>query len=154
MEAGLQSVTITRSDQTWGACDLHDRWWHCSLRSRVAADMDVTLTNRTGSVGICAVCRFDLTWGPIEYHRRSLDNLQTAMKKSRKLCAIVLDTLGREVRTYSAQHSLMRSVWCKLVHLISVQLLRGGRDSGRIVRLSSRPLVYGGLLSFALYTDP
>jgi pyruvate kinase len=42
--------------------------------------------------------RFDLTWGPIEYHRRSLDNLQTAMKKSRKLCAIVLDTLGREVR--------------------------------------------------------
>lgn len=41
--------------------------------------------------------RFDLTWGPIEYHRRSLDNLQTAMKKSRKLCAIVLDTLGREV---------------------------------------------------------
>jgi pyruvate kinase len=42
-------------------------------------------------------CRFDLTWGPIEYHRRSLDNLQTAMKKSRKLCAIVLDTLGREV---------------------------------------------------------
>jgi hypothetical protein len=41
--------------------------------------------------------RFDLTWGPIEYHRRSLDNLQAAMRKSRKLCAIVLDTLGREV---------------------------------------------------------
>lgn len=44
-----------------------------------------------------SAARFDLTWGPIEYHRRSLDNLQTAMKKSRKLCAIVLDTLGREV---------------------------------------------------------
>lgn len=42
--------------------------------------------------------RFDLTWGPIEYHRRSLDNLQTAMKKTRRLCAIMLDTLGREVR--------------------------------------------------------
>ena len=42
--------------------------------------------------------RFDLTWGPIEYHRRSLDNLQTAMKHTRKLCAIMLDTLGREVR--------------------------------------------------------
>lgn len=41
--------------------------------------------------------RFDLTWGPLEYHRRSLDNLQAAMRKTRKLCAIVLDTLGREV---------------------------------------------------------
>jgi pyruvate kinase len=49
---------------------------------------------------LCSVSRFDLTWGPIEYHRRSLDNLQTAMKKSRKLCAIVLDTLGREVSVW------------------------------------------------------
>eukprot|EP00775_Hariotina_reticulata_P003154 gene3154-3431_t len=44
-----------------------------------------------------SAARFDLTWGPIEYHRRSLDNLQTAMRQTRKLCAIVLDTLGREV---------------------------------------------------------
>lgn len=44
-----------------------------------------------------SAARFDLTWGPIEYHRRSLDNLQTAMKKTRRLCAIMLDTLGREV---------------------------------------------------------
>lgn len=47
---------------------------------------------------VYACTRFDLTWGPIEYHRRSLDNLQTAMKQTRKLCAIMLDTLGREVR--------------------------------------------------------
>eukprot|EP00879_Flechtneria_rotunda_P021199 GHRR01022332.1.p1 GENE.GHRR01022332.1~~GHRR01022332.1.p1 ORF type:complete len:557 (+),score=186.89 GHRR01022332.1:438-2108(+) len=44
-----------------------------------------------------SAARFDLTWGPIEYHRRSLDNLQTAMKQTRRLCAIMLDTLGREV---------------------------------------------------------
>eukprot|EP00877_Chromochloris_zofingiensis_P009758 jgi/Chrzof1/5035/Cz15g09100.t1_PYK1[v5.2] len=44
-----------------------------------------------------SAARFDLTWGPLEYHRRSLDNLQAAMRKTRKLCAIVLDTLGREV---------------------------------------------------------
>jgi len=46
--------------------------------------------------GMAAV-RIDLTWGPIEYHRRSLENLQEAMKRTRKLCAIMLDTLGREV---------------------------------------------------------
>jgi pyruvate kinase len=50
-------------------------------------------------------CRFDLTWGPLEYHRRSLDNLQTAMKKTRRLCAIMLDTLGREVGS-AAQHCI------------------------------------------------
>ncbi|KAI8472796.1 MAG: pyruvate kinase [Monoraphidium minutum] len=44
-----------------------------------------------------SAARIDLTWGPIEYHRRSLDNLQEAMRKTRKLCAIMLDTLGREV---------------------------------------------------------
>ncbi|GBF87464.1 pyruvate kinase [Raphidocelis subcapitata] len=44
-----------------------------------------------------SAARVDLTWGPIEYHRRSLDNLQEAMRRTRKLCAIMLDTLGREV---------------------------------------------------------
>ncbi len=43
------------------------------------------------------VRRLDLTWGPIEYHKKSLDNLMEAMKRTRKLCAIVIDTLGREV---------------------------------------------------------
>lgn len=44
-----------------------------------------------------SAARIDLTWGPIEYHRRSLDNLQEAMRRTRRLCAVVLDTLGREV---------------------------------------------------------
>jgi pyruvate kinase len=44
-----------------------------------------------------SAARIDLTWGPIEYHRRSLDNLQEAMRRTRRLCAVVLDTLGREI---------------------------------------------------------
>jgi hypothetical protein len=69
-------------------------------------NMQSTIATRVGVLAavllcccllLCPGCRFDLTWGPIEYHRRSLDNLQTAMRQSRKLCAIVLDTLGREV---------------------------------------------------------
>lgn len=41
--------------------------------------------------------RIDLTWAPIEYHRRSLQNLQEAMKRTRRLCAVMVDTLGREL---------------------------------------------------------
>ena len=41
--------------------------------------------------------RIDLTWAPIEYHKVSLKNLQEAMKRTRRLCAVMLDTLGREL---------------------------------------------------------
>ncbi|GLC77052.1 hypothetical protein PLESTF_001878200 [Pleodorina starrii] len=42
-------------------------------------------------------CRVDLTWGPLEFHRKSLANLQLAMRKSRRLCCTMVDTLGREL---------------------------------------------------------
>ncbi|KAK9840140.1 hypothetical protein WJX74_004030 [Apatococcus lobatus] len=48
--------------------------------------------------------RVDLTWGPVEYHMQSLRNLQRAVRKTRRLCAIIIDTLGRELfvrRSYS-----------------------------------------------------
>ncbi len=41
--------------------------------------------------------RVDLTWGPLEFHKKSLDNLQQAVQKSRKFCAVMVDTLGREI---------------------------------------------------------
>jgi pyruvate kinase len=41
--------------------------------------------------------RIDLTWAPIEYHRVSLKNLQEAMRRTRRLCAVMLDSLGREL---------------------------------------------------------
>lgn len=41
--------------------------------------------------------RIDLTWAPIDYHRISLKNLQEAMKRTRRLCAVMLDSLGREL---------------------------------------------------------
>ncbi|GAX81789.1 hypothetical protein CEUSTIGMA_g9217.t1 [Chlamydomonas eustigma] len=44
------------------------------------------------------VCsRVDLTWGPLEYHRNSLSLLQEAMKRTRRLCGIAVDTMGREL---------------------------------------------------------
>eukprot|EP00983_Pelagomonas_calceolata_P074085 1152402-Pelagomonas_calceolata.AAC.11 len=47
-----------------------------------------------------SVARIDLTWGPLDYHRKTLQNLQEAMKRSHKLCAVMIDTLGREVRFF------------------------------------------------------
>jgi pyruvate kinase len=41
--------------------------------------------------------RIDLTWAPIEYHKVSLRNLHEAMRRTRRLCAVMLDTLGREL---------------------------------------------------------
>ena len=38
-----------------------------------------------------------MQWGPLDFHEKSLQNLQEAMKKSRRLCAVVVDTLGREI---------------------------------------------------------
>ena len=33
----------------------------------------------------------------MEYHRRSLTNLSTAMQRTRRLCSVWLDTTGREM---------------------------------------------------------
>jgi pyruvate kinase len=56
-----------------------------------------------------ATCaRIDLTWAPIEYHRLSLQNLQEAMRRTKRLCAVMLDSLGREImvrRAYGVDES-------------------------------------------------
>lgn len=36
-------------------------------------------------------------YGSTEYHRQSLKNLQEAVRRTRRLCAVVLDTFGREL---------------------------------------------------------
>lgn len=45
-----------------------------------------------------------LQWGPVEYHKKSLRNLEQAVRRTRRLCAVLVDTLGRELmirRTYT-----------------------------------------------------
>lgn len=52
--------------------------------------------------------RIDLTWAPIEYHRTSLINLNEAMRRTKRLCAVMLDCLGRELmikRKYGVDES-------------------------------------------------
>ncbi|WIA20835.1 hypothetical protein OEZ85_005187 [Tetradesmus obliquus] len=46
--------------------------------------------------GMVAV-RVDLTWGGLDFHRATLAALNQAMVNCKKLCAVILDTLGREI---------------------------------------------------------
>uniref|UniRef100_A0A7N0TUK2 Pyruvate kinase n=2 Tax=Kalanchoe fedtschenkoi TaxID=63787 RepID=A0A7N0TUK2_KALFE len=44
-----------------------------------------------------SVARFDFSWLDGEYHQKTLDNLRMAVKKSGKLCAVMLDTMGPQL---------------------------------------------------------
>lgn len=35
--------------------------------------------------------------GPLEFHRNSLQHLSEAMRRTRRLCSTVIDTMGREL---------------------------------------------------------
>ncbi|PNG82975.1 Pyruvate kinase, cytosolic isozyme, partial [Tetrabaena socialis] len=43
------------------------------------------------------VARFDFSWGSMEYHQETLDNLRTAQRNTRRLCCTMLDTMGPEI---------------------------------------------------------
>ncbi|KAL8159696.1 hypothetical protein V2J09_001233 [Rumex salicifolius] len=45
-----------------------------------------------------SVARFDFSWGDAEFHQQTLDNLKIAMKTTKKLCAVMLDTVGPELQ--------------------------------------------------------
>lgn len=60
------------------------------------AIQDVDVMVQLLHAGMCGI-RMDLTWGPLDYHRKSLQNLQLATKKARRLCCTMVDTLGREL---------------------------------------------------------
>ncbi|KEH24101.1 pyruvate kinase 1, cytosolic isoform X1 [Medicago truncatula] len=45
-----------------------------------------------------SVARFDFSWGDSEYHQETLENLKAAIKTSKKLCAVMLDTVGAEMQ--------------------------------------------------------
>ncbi|EXC25435.1 Pyruvate kinase, cytosolic isozyme [Morus notabilis] len=65
-----------------------------------------TLGSKSRSVEIISDClkaglsvaRIDFSWGDNEYHQETLDNLKTAIKSTKKLCAVMLDTVGPELQ--------------------------------------------------------
>ncbi|BAT94570.1 hypothetical protein LR48_Vigan02g179100 [Vigna angularis] len=45
-----------------------------------------------------SVARLDFSWGDPEYHQETLENLRAAIKRTKKLCAVMLDTMGPELQ--------------------------------------------------------
>ncbi|PPR92507.1 hypothetical protein GOBAR_AA28174 [Gossypium barbadense] len=45
-----------------------------------------------------SVARFDFSWHDPEYHKETLENLKAAVKLTKKLCAVMLDTVGAEMQ--------------------------------------------------------
>ncbi|XP_027160754.1 pyruvate kinase 1, cytosolic-like isoform X1 [Coffea eugenioides] len=45
-----------------------------------------------------SVARFDFSWGDTEFHQETLENLKVAIKSTKKLCAVMLDTVGPELQ--------------------------------------------------------
>lgn len=67
------------------------------------------------------VARVDLSWGGISYHERSLQNLVLAMKKTRRMCAVMLDTMGREIAVKGAVEEA-EDGWMKHEHTYDVNI--------------------------------
>lgn len=89
-----------------------------------------------------------MQWGSLAYHQQSLRNLGKAMLQTRRLCAVKVDTLGREV-------FIRRSVevgddgWLK--HGDEVAVAKGGSitltiDPNAEQTDSVFPVSYSGLL--------
>ncbi|WOL02261.1 pyruvate kinase 1, cytosolic [Canna indica] len=65
-----------------------------------------TLGPKSRSVEVISAClkagmsvaRFDFSWGDVDYHQQTLENLKAAIKSTKKLCAVMLDTVGPELQ--------------------------------------------------------
>lgn len=80
--------------------------------------------------------RCDLTWGPLGFHRAALANLNAAMARTRRLCAVLLDTSGREIYVdRSTALAVDASGWP--VHGVDVDVAAG--DTVRLVCGATAP---------------
>uniref|UniRef100_A0A7S0RHC8 Pyruvate kinase n=1 Tax=Chlamydomonas leiostraca TaxID=1034604 RepID=A0A7S0RHC8_9CHLO len=77
--------------------------------------------------------RVDLTWGPLDFHRNSLHNLSEAMRRTRRLCSTVIDTMGREL--------MIRGQWQVNDQGYPWVLGRNEVQAGQSITITTRPEV-------------
>ena len=61
------------------------------------------------AAGSCMKAGSGMQWGSVDYHRQSLRNLQKASQQTRTMCAVILDTVGRELmirRDFTLDHEV------------------------------------------------
>uniref|UniRef100_K3Y5R7 Pyruvate kinase n=2 Tax=Setaria italica TaxID=4555 RepID=K3Y5R7_SETIT len=52
-----------------------------------------------------SVARVDFSWGDAAYHQETLENLKLAIKATKKLCAVMLDTVGPELQVVNKRET-------------------------------------------------
>ncbi|KAL6328262.1 hypothetical protein AAG906_034405 [Vitis piasezkii] len=104
-----------------------------------------TLGPKSRSVGVISGCitagmcvaRFDFSWGDAEFHQETVENLKVAVKSTKKLCAVMLDTVGPELQV------LNRSEHPISLQVDSLVVLTPNQDKEATSNLL--PLNFGGL---------
>ncbi|KAL3626714.1 hypothetical protein CASFOL_029457 [Castilleja foliolosa] len=67
------------------------------LNSRSIEVISRCLEAGMSAFNVPIVARFDFSWGDAEFHQETLKNLKVAIKATKKLCAVMLDTVGPEL---------------------------------------------------------
>jgi len=84
-----------------------------------------------------SVARFDFSWGDDEAHQLTLENLKMAIKSTRKLCAVMLDTLGPELQVVNKSNQAISLKENEFVSLTPNQGIEASSES--------LPINYNGL---------
>ncbi|XP_073044385.1 pyruvate kinase 1, cytosolic-like [Primulina eburnea] len=104
-----------------------------------------TLGPRSRSVEVISAClkvgmsvaRIDFSWGDAEFHQETLENLKIAIKSTKKLCAVMLDTVGPELQVVNRSGSAITLKADEKVFLTP--------DQGQEASSEILPISYAGL---------
>lgn len=89
------------------------------------------------------VARFDFTWGAIEYHQETLNNLRTAMRNTKRLCCTMLDTMGPEIIVLNRPESM--SIQLEAGQTLTLTSNRSVPASSTVLPISYPSLAAAGL---------
>merc|ERR1719428_1719678 len=95
--------------------------------------------------GMCAA-RFDFSYGDKKYHQETLNNLRQAVKESRKMCAVIMDTQGPEVIVPSTINTCLKPEIMRLEMVADEEVVITS-DVGRQVSSKCLPLNLPNLAS-------
>ncbi len=91
LEEPMRLASILESSSTQGFSALTKIIGTLGPKSRSVETIEAML-----NAGM-TVARFDFSWGDEDYHQETLENLKKAVKNTRRLCAVMLDTVGPEL---------------------------------------------------------
>ncbi|KAH8938378.1 hypothetical protein BDL97_16G079500 [Sphagnum fallax] len=85
-----------------------------------------------------SVARFDFSWGNEAYHQETLENLRQAVRNTRRLCAVMLDTVGPELCVVNNEEVEIELVEGAVVVLTGDQTIKA---SNKVLSVNSDALV-------------